>query len=152
MDPSVLAIALTLLGSLPPARDLYFREFFEPTPRELRPSGKLLSLEGHRVRLAGFMVRSEEPPTGGFFLCPFPLVATEAGGGTADLPPETVFVVVPQARGRTIPHTARPVVVEGLLELGSRTGEDGQVSLIRVVLDRPLSYPAGAGPPATPQP
>ena len=152
MGSSALLIALLLLGPGVPAHDLAFREFFEPTPRELRPSEKLVSLQGQRVRLAGFMVRSEDPPTGGFFLCPFPVVATEAGGGTADLPPETVFVVVPSARGRTIPHTPRPIAVEGVLEIGSRTGEDGQVSAIRVVLDRPIPDTTGAGQPATPQP
>ena len=152
MDPSALLIALLLLGPLVPAQDLAFRELFEPTPRELRPSEKLVSLQGQRVRLAGFMVLSEDPPTGGFFLCPYPVVATEAGGGTADLPPEAAFVVVPSARGRTIPHTPRPIAVEGVLELGSRTGEDGQVSFIRIVLDRPLPAAAGAGQPANPQP
>jgi hypothetical protein len=152
MDWSALLISLLLLGPVVPAQDLAFREFFEPTSRELRPSEKLVSLQGQRVRLAGFMVRSEDPPTGGFFLCPFPVVATEAGGGTADLPPETAFVVVPSARGRTIPHTPRPIAVEGVLELGGRAGEDGQVSLIRIMLDRPLPDLAGAGQPATPQP
>jgi hypothetical protein len=148
MDWSALLMALVLLAPLVPAQELAFREFFEPTPRELRPSEKLVSLRGQRVRLAGFMVRSEDPPAGGFFLCPFPVVATEAGGGTADLPPEAVFVVVPSARGRTIPHIPRPVVVEGVLELGSRAGVDGQVSLVRVVLDRPIPDAAGAGQPA----
>jgi hypothetical protein len=152
MGVSGLLIVLLLLGPQQPATDLAFREFFEPTPKELRPSARLASLEGRRVRLVGFMVRSEEPPKGGFFLCPFPLVATEAGGGTADLPPETVYVVVPSAAGRAVPHVARPVVVEGVLELGSRAGEDGQVSSIRVVLERPFPDQAGPGRPAIPQP
>jgi hypothetical protein len=152
MDWSALLTALVLLAPLVPAQELAFREFFEPTSGELRPSEKLVSLRGQRVRLAGFMVRSEDPPTGGFFLCAFPVVATEAGGGTADLPPETVFVVVPSARGRAIPHTPRPLAVEGVLELGNLAGEDGQVSLIRIVLDRPLPEAAGAGQPATPHP
>jgi len=149
MDSLVL---LMFLGLWLPAENLAFREFFEPTPRELQPSARLLSLEGHRVRLVGFMVRSEEPPTGGFFLCPSPVMVTEAGGGTADLPPETVFVVVPSAAGRAVPWTPRPVVVEGVLELGSRAGEDGQVSSIRVVLDGPLPDRAGPGQPAASQP
>jgi hypothetical protein len=150
MGPCGFLIALLLLDPWQPAQDLAFREFFEPTSRELRPSARLGSLEGRRVRLVGFMVRSEEPPKGGFFLCPFPVVATEAGGGTADLPPESVFVLIPAATGRAVPHVARPVVVEGVLELGSRAGEDGQVSSIRVVLDRRVPDPAGTGQPATP--
>jgi hypothetical protein len=125
MGVSGLLIVLLLLGPQLPAQDLAFRDFFEPTPKELRPSARLVSLAGRRVRLVGFMARSEEPPAGGFFLCPFPVVATEAGGGTADLPPETVFVVVPSAAGRAMPWTPRPVVVEGVLDLGSRAGEDG---------------------------
>jgi len=149
---SLALLMAVLLGPWLPAQDLAFREFFDPTPRELRPSARLLSLEGRRVRLAGFMARSEEPPSGGFFLCAFPVVATEAGGGTADLPPETVFVVVPSAAGRAVPWTPHPVAVEGVLALGSRAGEDGQVSSIRVVLDGPLPDQAGAGPPAASQP
>ena len=151
MESLALFIAVWLVPWLP-AQDLAFREFFEPTSRELRPSARLLSLEGRRVRLVGFMTRSEEPPAGGFFLCPFPVVATEAGGGTADLPPETVFVVVPSAAGREIPWTPRPVAAEGVLELGSRAGENGQVSSIRVVLDGTLPDRAGPGQPATSQP
>lgn len=151
MDPSLLLVALLWLGAWMPTQDLDFREFFEPTARELRPSARLASLEGRRVRIVGFMVRSETPPRGGFFLCPFPVVATEAGGGTADLPPETVFVVVPQAAGRIVTPTTPPVVVEGVLELGSRVGEDGQVSNIRVVL-RPVPETADKGQPATPHP
>jgi len=145
-------VLLMLLALGPPVENLGFREFFEPTSRELRPSARLLSLQGHRVRLVGFIVRSEVPPTGGFFLCGSPTVATEGGGGTADLPPETVFVVVPSATRRVIPWTPRPVVVEGVLELGSRAAEDGQVSSIRVVLDGPLPNRAGPGQPASPQP
>ena len=152
MDPSALLVALFLLGPWMPATDLAFRELLEPTPRELRPSARLVSLQGRRVRLAGYMVRSEQPPTGGFYLCPFPVVATEAGAGTADLPPETVFVVVRSARGRVVPHTPSPIAVTGVLELGNRADEDGQVSSIRVVLDGPFPDAAGAGQPATPQP
>lgn len=151
MESFALLMAL-VLGSWAPAQDLAFRDFFEPTARELRPTARLVSLVGQRVRLVGFVVRSEEPPVGGFFLCPSPVMATEAGGGTADLPPETVFVVVPSAAGRTVPWTPRPVVVEGVLELGSRAGEDGQVSSIRVVLDAPIPERAGPGQPAASQP
>jgi len=130
MESLALFIAVWLVPWLP-AQDLAFREFFEPTSRELRPSARLLSLEGRRVRLVGFMTRSEEPPAGGFFLCPFPVVATEAG---------------------EIPWTPRPVAAEGVLELGSRAGENGQVSSIRVVLDGTLPDRAGPGQPATSQP
>jgi hypothetical protein len=137
MDPSGWFVLMLWLAPWLPPQDLAFREFFDPTARELRPSARLVSLVGRRVRLAGFMVRSETPPTGGFFLCPFPVVATEAGGGTADLPPETVFVVVPESAGRAVTPVDGPVVVEGVLELGSRAGEDGQVSSIRVVV-RPV--------------
>ena len=137
MDSSALLVAL-ILGLWPPAQDLAFREFFEPTARELRPTPKLQSLQGRRVRLLGFMVLSEQPPLGGFFLSSHPIVATESGGGTADLPPETVFVVVPAAAGKTVPHLAQPVVVEGVLQFGSHSSDDGQVSSIRVVLDGPI--------------
>src|SRR5262249_42903204 len=122
----------------PPAPEpLSFREFFEPSPRALRPSARLASLDGTRVRLVGFMAEMELPPKGGFFLCSTPVVATEAGGGTADLPPDAVFVVVRSAAGKELALVRGPLEVVGVLELGGRADDDGYVSTIRVVLDGP---------------
>lgn len=71
LSPAILT--LTLLASAPPTAmrvapstpaaapiPLHFREFYEATPRELRPSERLLSLRNKRVRLLGFMARRLE--------------------------------------------------------------------------------------------
>ena len=143
-----IVVALVVLGarapeSLPPA-PLEFREFFEPSAHALVPSARLRSLVGRRVRLVGHMARMEAPPRGGFFLCASPVLATEAGGGTADLPPDAVLVLVRSAKDKEIAHIAQPLEVTGRLELGPQVDEEGRVSRIRIVLDgstRPARQP-----------
>lgn len=133
--------ALLLLGprgpyEVPP-EPLSFREFFEMSPQGLEPSARLRSLVGKRVRLVGYMAQMEWPPKGGFYLCASPTLATEAGGGTADLPPDAVLVVVRSAMGKELAHIQRPLEVTGVLELGPQVDEDGRVSRTRIVLDGP---------------
>jgi len=83
------------------------------------------------------MVEMEVPPRGSFYLVPRPLLADESGGGTADLPPHAVRVVVVRSSpGEVIPFVARPIEVTGVLVLGNAVDEDGRVSAIRLVLDR----------------
>ena len=123
-------------------RELSFKEFFEGTNGELKPSATLLQLNGKRVRLIGFMAQMETPPIGAFYLCPRPVTCDEAGGGTADLPPESVFVIVRSLTGKEVPFIPRAVEVTGLLEVGNRQEADGRVSFIRLVLDGPEGVPA----------
>ncbi len=120
---------------------LEFREFFEPVAGELKPSAKLLSLNGKHVRLVGFMAQMEEPPRGAFYLCPRPVFCDEGGGGTADLPAETVLVLARSAQGQKIAFIPRALEVTGILEVGHQTDENGRVSTIRLVLDRPQALP-----------
>src|SRR5262245_46365756 len=79
------------------AQTIEFRELFEAGGRELKPSAKLLSLDGTRVRLVGFMAHLEEAPEGAFYLCARPVYGDESGGGTAELPVESVRVIVRSA-------------------------------------------------------
>ena len=116
---------------------LEFREFFEPSAPELKPSAKLLGLSGKRVRLVGFMAQMEKPPTGVFYLCSHPVYCDESGGGTADLPIEHVRVIVRKSQGKAIPFISRPVEVTGILEIGNREEDDGTISAIRLILDGP---------------
>lgn len=123
---------------------LTFRELFETTPRELKPSKRLLELNGKRVRIVGFMARSEEPLEGAFYLCPRPVELDESGGGIGDLPPDSVLVVAPAMRGKEIPFTRRALEVFGRLEVGNRTDERGHVSAVRLILDAPTAKNASA--------
>jgi hypothetical protein len=132
-----------------PAVTLTFPELLAPTARELKPSPRLASLTGKRVRMVGFMARMEIPPKGSFWLTAAPLVCDEAGGGTADLPPDAIRVEVPALEGQELPWTDRAVEVVGTLEVGRRVHPDTQVSSIRIVLD--LQAPRSAAS-ADPEP
>src|SRR5262249_13240646 len=148
------AAALTLMGILAgnpktsssaaadSAVPLSFKEFFEASPRELKASEKLLSLNGKRVRMTGYMARMERQILGAFYLVPHPVVCDEEGGGTSDLPVENVLVLVRSAKGKEISFIPRPLEVTGILEVGNREEQDGRVSAIRLTLDGP---PAKSG-------
>jgi hypothetical protein len=125
---------------------LEFRDFFERGTSELRPAARLLSLNGKRVRMVGFMAQMEEPPRGAFYLCSRPVFAAEGGAGTGDLPPDAVRVIVRSAKGQQLAFIPRALEVVGLLEVGSQADEDGGVSAIRLILDGPSPKPAGGAP------
>lgn len=148
-----LAIASPAAGRDRAARSeavpLSFPEMLEPSPQELRPTAKLLSLRGKRVRLVGYMARMESPPRGAFYIAPHPVFCDEAAGSTADLPPEAVRVIVRSAAGQVIPFVPRPLAVTGTLEVGPVPDEEGRVSSIRLVLDRPEDLPRSRRQPPT---
>ncbi len=146
-----LALALALLASdgaqrthadaksakASPAADLSFAELFDGGPGPLRPSERLLSLAGRRVRMVGFMAHMEDPPAGAFWLVPRPVACDESGGGVGDLPPDAVRVVVRSAAGTPVGFVPGALAVTGLLELGNAADAEGHVSALRIVLDRP---------------
>ncbi|HYX91709.1 MAG TPA: hypothetical protein VE782_09105 [Myxococcaceae bacterium] len=143
--PEALVIGLGLLSTLlaaGPARPLpatiAFSELFEQSG-VLTPSARVLSLQGKRVRMVGFMARMEVAPNGGFYLCPRPVLADESGAGTGDLPVESVFVVMSSARGRAVPYRQGLLEVTGRLYVGNRTDQEGRVSAFQIVLDPPVS-------------
>jgi len=116
---------------------LSFKDFFASVNGELKLSPMLLGLNGKRVRLVGFMAQLETPPTGAFYLCPRPITCDEEGAGTADLPPESVFVIARSWSGKAFPFSPRALEVTGILEVGNLQDEDGRVSFIRLILDGP---------------
>ncbi|MEO8215383.1 MAG: hypothetical protein ABI560_19440, partial [Myxococcales bacterium] len=106
------------------------RDFLMPGAA-LIPTPRVLAAAGKRVRLIGFMAHMDLPSGGAFYLTPKPLVCDEAGGGTADLPPEAVRVTVPAARDRQIPFVAGPLEVTGMFDLGNQSEPDGRTSSFR---------------------
>ena len=121
-------------GDIP---SLAFGDFFEASAQELKPSAQLLARSGQRVKLVGFMAKMEVAPKGAFYLTPRPVSCDEEGGGTADLPPEAVYVVVRSSTGQEIPHSPRALEVTGVLEVGYHVEADDRVTHIRLLLDRP---------------
>lgn len=137
----MVAIALAFAMATP--AKLSFGDLFE-AGATLKPSARVLSLEGRRVRIEGFMSQMEASPRGAFWLCRTPVFADEAGGGTADLPPESVLVILtPEGAGEIDPIRG-PIRVEGRLEVGRKVGRDGTLSLFRIVLDPPRKVPRSA--------
>ena len=139
-------------AAAPAAQSLRLAELFRSGGDTLVASDRTLALAGERVRLTGFMAQMELPPRGGFFVTPQPVHCDEAGGGTADLPLESVLVLSESAKGRAIPWIKGALEMTGILEVGNRADDDGRVSAFRLRLDGPLetqvafnhSTPAGA--------
>ena len=123
-----------------PADPLAFHELFEPGA-ELKVSRKAAALAGHRVRLIGHMAQMELAPTGGFFLTARPLRCDEAGGGTADLPPDSVLVIAHAAEGKSVPFIKGPLEVSGTFEVGNVADPSGRVSAFRIRLDAESPLP-----------
>ena len=138
-----LALAFLVASSGPAsqATQLSFGEMFEASPRELRPSPKLHAVAGRRVRLRGFMARLETPPLGAFYLAENPIDGDEAGGGTGDLPPTAVYVIVRSLAGQIVPFAPRRLEVTGVLEVGYQVEPDGRATHLRLVLDRLQDLP-----------
>lgn len=119
------------------APDLAPGELLEPGPR-LKASTRALALSGQRVRLVGFMAHLELPPRGVFYLTGRPVVCDEAGGGTADLPPDAVLVVVPGAPDQPVDFVRGELAVTGTFAVGSRPGPDGHPAAFRLTVEGPL--------------
>ena len=119
---------------------LSFKEFFELGRGELKPSVRLLALNGKQVRLIGFMVQMENSPLGAFYLCEHPVFCDEEGGGTADLPPESVLILMSSYRGKTISFIPGALEVTGTLKYGRNEEPDGHISFIRLILDKPTGH------------
>ena len=118
------------------AANLKFSEVFvSPIGRlGLKPTEKLLGLEGERVRIAGYMVHQESRIPGRFLLTARPASVHESHYGLAeDLPPATVHVLCP---GADPTYTPGRLEVVGRLRLGNREEPDGRVSVVRLELER----------------
>lgn len=112
------------------------RDLAADGPQGLVPSARARSLAGEQIRLVGFMVETEEPSVGGFWVASRPVECDEGGGGTGDLPPDAVRVVLRANPGELVPHVPGPLVVTGVLEIGGDPGPDVPPSAFRLVVDR----------------
>jgi hypothetical protein len=132
-SPRVAAVAKPAVAT---AATLEFQELVVNGP-VLETSAKARALAGRRVRIVGFMAQMEVPPTGAFYLTPRPTRCDEAGGGTADLPPESVLVGVKSAADQQVPFVDGAIEVTGVLDVGNSTDAQGRVSAFRIALDAP---------------
>jgi hypothetical protein len=116
--------------------ELKFSEFFvHPVgPRGLELSEKVRGLEGHRVRILGYMAQRVQQPPGSFVFTPFSMQVYE------DFPASAVQVSVPTLRGQTVPYAAGLMLLTGTLTTGNHAEPDGRISLVRLALDPPEKF------------
>jgi len=166
-------IRLGKIPSLPPlpegVADLTFADFYQMPagPRGLEFTDKIKALQGRRVRIAGFQVaekvsvcnaepNSQDPVKlaramveasvpGRLLLCALPESVNFSHYGLCDdLPPQVLYVTVPEAYGEPLPQLSGPLLLTGTLDLGNKVEPDGRVSSIRLRLDRKGTAPAPA--------
>jgi hypothetical protein len=134
-------------GKLPPApagvTDLKFSEMFRMPvgPKGLEPTEKLLSLEGKRIRMVGYMVKQEREFTDYLILTPTPVeMGDEDESLSDDLPVTSLFVhLAPGTAAKALPNVQGLMQLTGTLRLGAHEEPDGHVSSIRLELDAPSS-------------
>lgn len=169
---------------LPPlpagVEELKFADFFRlPVgPRGLEITPRLQALDGKRVRIFGHMVKEDLTPcnscpvtpvkgkrplpawmefvvSGRMMFTELPAMVSHAHYGLADdLPPQTVFVTVPDKFGELVPYTPGPLLLTGVLSVGNKPESDGRISVVRLTLDPPAKTAAASQPTlsASPQP
>ena len=133
--------------------DLKFEEFFKmPVGRYgLEMTEKLMSLDGKKVRIRGYMVKEDrchgghahnpadadkEVVKGRFMLSPAPVMVSYACFGTSDdLFPQTVFVRIPELANKPVPYSSTPLEVIGTLSVGPSQEPDDRISQVRLALD-----------------
>jgi hypothetical protein len=137
VNTTATASSASATADLPPR--LAFNRFFtQPIgPQGLSFSPELLSRQGQRVRLIGYMVAREQAQTGRFMLTPLPVRMSEHADGEADdLPPATVTVLLPpDAAQWPVPHQDGLIELTGRLDIGRHEDDDGRVTWLRLVLD-----------------
>jgi hypothetical protein len=149
--------ALQVHGPLPARADtvdLKFGDFFKRPvgPRGLEATPLLMSLDGQRVRIVGYMVRqdSTSPVAGLLVLSPLPVAMGEEDESFADdLPASAVYVHLADAQHTLrLPHMPGLMVLTGTLQLGALAEPDGRRSMVRLLLDDAVSREFEAPAPA----
>lgn len=139
LPPAGIAVQGPLPAPQTGVTELKFREMFKMPvgPKGLEPSDKLLSLDGKRVRLVGYMAAQEESAKGVIILAPLPVsLGDEDESLSDDLPGNAVFVhLTPRYADKPVPNMQGLLHFTGTLQLGPKDEADGHVSAIRLTLD-----------------
>ncbi len=124
-------------------------------PKGLEPTERLLSLDGKRVRMVGYMVKQEVATPGMFILAHTPLaLGDEDESLSDDLPATAVFVHLQgQGTSAAVPYVPGLIQLTGVLNVGAQDELDGHVSSYRLLLDAvptkalvAMNSPAAAAP------
>lgn len=138
--PASLAVTRPLP---PPPRGttaLRFEQLFRNPvgPLGLELSDQVKQLDGHHVRMVGFMVAEQPAPRDGFMLAPIPSVISDDDESLADdLPASTILVRLPQATGITIQHVPGLLQLSGTLRVGGPDDHStNRNATLRLLLDK----------------
>ena len=116
-----------------------FNQFFEMPvgAKGLKFNKDVLSVYNQKVQLTGYMVQSEGPNVGQFWLSPRPIQMSEHADGTAnDMPASTTLVVLDQSQKNwVIPHVSGAITVQGKIFAERYELQDGSVAWIRIHVD-----------------
>ena len=137
--PAALAVRKTLGPTPAGVTELKFRDLFKLPigPRGLEPTEKLLSLDGKRVRIVGYMVRQSPAPKGQFLLSPLPTVLGDEDESLADdLPPTTLAISLDKSIELVLPMLPGLLQITGTLHVGMRADPaTGRSMPAAIVLD-----------------
>jgi hypothetical protein len=124
---------------LPPlpagVEELNFKDFYKMPvgPLGLEPTDKLKSLDGKRVRIVGFMAEIKLDDRRQMIFSTVPLKPQPEEYGVADEIPAThILVTVPGDADQEIRFTPGPMLLTGVLSVGTQGGE---TSYVRMQLD-----------------
>jgi hypothetical protein len=126
--------------------EISFQEFFKNPvgPRGLEPTSKLLSLNGKRVRIMGFVAEMERSNKRNIILAPMPLKPQPEEYGPADeIPAAHVLVTIPGDPNKQVPLVQGALLLTGTFSVGNST-KDGEISFVRMLLDAPAPADANA--------
>lgn len=142
----LIAVALWALTAVPVQaqpfiNDLAFRDFFQlPVgPRGLTPGPRLLALDGHPVRITGYLAHQDAASAvpGIALLASVPVsLGDEDESFADDLPAATLYLHLdgPLA-ARTVPYRPGLLSLTGTLQVGPQREADGRASFVRLLLD-----------------
>lgn len=137
------AISVTPIGAQTEAPiSLKFSEFYElgKTPLQFNLSEKLLSANGRKVTVSGWVAPPLKPDLDFFVLTRRRLGVCPFCSSSADWPEDIILVTLTDFSYRN-PGEPEPVTVTGLLEVGEATDETtGFFSLLRLRAERVDEY------------
>ncbi|MDB6079696.1 MAG: hypothetical protein JWO82_3443 [Akkermansiaceae bacterium] len=138
-DAPAPAIATPETLQLPPlpagVEELNFKDFYKMPvgPLGLEPTAKLQTLNGKRVRIVGFMAEIKLDDKRQMIFSSVPLKPQPEEYGVADEIPAThILVTVPGNPEEEIRFTPGPMLLTGVLSVGTVGGE---TSFVRMQLD-----------------
>ena len=120
--PAALAVRATLTKPPKGTQELKFQEMFQMPvgPKGIQASERLLSLDGQRVRMVGFMVRSSGPRSTAFILAPMPVeISDEDEAEADDIPFNAVLVKLSTPATQSIPNLDGLLKVSGVLHVAN---------------------------------